>query len=106
MALVVFVMLTSVVAGETTAGEVDAALPGLGSLVVDVIVAVLLIVPVVAGRTCRTKVNVADVPLVSDAIVHVMVPVPSTGGYVQLNAGPVFCVPEAKVVPAGTVSES
>src|SRR5258705_5134265 len=99
-------MLRSVVAGDTSAGDVEAPLPGVGSVVVDVAFAVLLIVPVVAGATCITKVNVAEAPDASEAIVQVIVPVAPTPGVAQLNVGPLVCDSETKVVPGGVVSVS
>ena len=46
------------------------------------------------------KVKFALVPLLSDAMLQVMVPFVPPGGFEQLKAGPVFCVSEAKVIPA------
>src|SRR6266571_3080848 len=55
---------------------------------------------------CTTKVNEADAPETSVAIEHVTVPVPPTGGFVQVNDGPLFCDSDTKVVPAGRGSDS
>jgi hypothetical protein len=79
--LTLFVMLTSVVSGETMAGEaVKLPLAGFGSAVVEVTVAVFVIVPVAVGATWNTNENVADVPLTSDAIEQLIVPVPPDAG--------------------------
>jgi hypothetical protein len=53
-----------------------------------------------------TKLNVAEAPLASDAMLHVIMPVPPTAGAAQLNEGPLVCVAETNVVPAGVVSVS
>jgi hypothetical protein len=79
---------------------------GVGSAVVLLTVAVLVTVPVAAVVTLSTIVNVALVAGFSVAIVHVIGPVPPTAGVVQLNVGPLFCVDDANVVFAGSVSFS
>src|SRR5438874_584524 len=55
----------------------------------------------VAIGTFTRKVKFALAPLLSVAMLHVMVPFVPPGGVEQLNAGPVFCVSETKVIPAG-----
>src|SRR5947207_3177055 len=92
------VMATSACAA-TVVITVELLLPGALSAVVVVMFAVLLTVPVADGDRCATTVNVALDPDVSVAMLHeIVAPV------VQVNAGPVFCVSETKVVPAGSVS--
>src|SRR4051812_48336722 len=88
--------------------EVAALLPGTGSGVELDTPAVLVIVDPFAALafTFTTIVKVAETPAPSDASVHEAVPVPPTEGVVQLNAGPVFCVSETKVVFAGIESVS
>src|SRR5215218_3402375 len=58
------------------------------------------------GLTFTTKVNVAEAPAASVAIVAEKVPVPPTGGVVSVNAGPAVCVAETNVVLTGTGSFS
>src|SRR5436190_24382587 len=69
--------------------------------VVDVAFAVLLIVEPVAadGETCAVMVKVALAPPASVAMLH-----DTVGPVVQVNAGPVFCANETKLVFAGSVS--
>src|SRR5207302_4657810 len=51
-----------------------------------------------------TKVKFALAPLLSVAMLQVIVPFVPPAGTEQLNAGPVFCVSETKVIPAGSGS--
>jgi hypothetical protein len=80
---------------------VELLFAGLLSAVVLVTFAVLLsVVPFgVAALTFTTIVKVAEAPLTSDAIEHVVV-----APVVQRNAGPVVWFSETNVVPAGSVS--
>ena len=48
--------------------------------------------------------NAAVAPLTNDAMVQVIVPVPFAGGVAQLNAGPLVCESDAKVVFGGNTS--
>ena len=50
--------------------------------------------------------KVADAPPASVAIEHETVPPEPTEGLMQLNAGPLFCVFDTKVVVAGSGSDS
>src|SRR5262245_18699578 len=79
--------------------------PGVGSAVVALTVAVLVMtVPgLMLDGTLNTNWTDALAPAASDAMVHVMGP---AGGALQENAGPVCCVAEATVVPAGAASVS
>ena len=81
---------------------------GVGSVVLDDAEAVFVIVVPFAifAPTLKTSVNVADAPLASVPIVQLTDPVPPTDGFVHVKAGPVFCVSETNVVPAGSVSLS
>jgi len=74
---------------------------GLLSVVVVVTLAVLLIVVPfgVAAFTFATSVKVAEAPLISDAIEHVVV-----APVAQMNVGPVVWFSETNVVVAGSVS--
>src|SRR5260370_225477 len=83
-------------------------LPGVGSLVVDDAEAVLVSVVLFAKfvPTLKMSVKVAEAPEASVASVQLTDPVPPTDGFVHVNAGPVFCVLETNVVPAGSVSLS
>src|SRR5690349_6143791 len=82
-------------------GSEEVLLPGVGSGVVDVTVAALvMMVPFgTAPLTCATTVKFADAAGRSAAMLHVIV-----APVVHVNAGPVFCVSETNVVPAGSVS--
>ena len=85
---------------ETAVVAVAELLPRLGSLDMPVIEAVLVIVEPGAAVTLTTRVIVVD-PLVRSApSEQVTVPVPPTGGVLQLPE----LVNETNVVPAGTVS--
>src|SRR4051794_5987015 len=58
----------------------------------------------VAGGICAVKVKSALAPAARLAMVQLIVPLVPAGGVVQLNAGPLFCVAETKVIPAGSGS--
>ena len=90
----------------SVAVAVAALFPALGSAVVAVTDAVLLIVPLAEALTFTTTVKVAVAPATSDPAVQLIVPVPPTGGLVQTNAGPPLCVSETNVAFAGTASVS
>lgn len=79
-------------------------LPGAGSDAAEVTEAVFVIVPVAVGFTLIVMVNAALAPDASDARLQLTVPVPPTTGVVQLNAGPLVCIADTNVVPAGTGS--
>ena len=87
----------------TVVAAVALLLPGVGSLVADETVAVLLIkVPAATpASTCTTKVNAA-LPIASEATEHETVPAAPTAGVVQIQ--PAGDASDTKVVPAGRVS--
>src|SRR6266496_4291643 len=92
-----------------TVAELDwLLLPGVGSLVVDDAEAVFVSVVLFTtfAPTFKTSVKVAEEPEASVPIVQFTEPLAPTAGFVQLNAGPVFCASETNVVPAGSVSLS
>ena len=105
-ALAVLAMLRSAAPGDTVAAVLELLFDGTGSVVVEVTVAVLVIVPVVPADTFTTIENVADAPAGSVAIVQVIVPVPPAAGVVHAKVGPVVWLSETNVVPDGMVSES
>ena len=87
----------------TVVVSVSDSLPGLGSAVVDVAVAVLdrTVPPAVEGLTLTTRVKTAF-PTASDGLAQEMVPVPPTAGVVHDQ--PATAESDTKVVPAGSVS--
>jgi len=87
---------------------VDELLPGVGSLVALVTVAVLLMLMPFASleMTLKTMLNVAVAALAKFAIVQLIGPVPPTAGVVHANVGPAVCVTETNVMPTGTLSVS
>src|SRR5713226_4949969 len=87
---------------------VESLFAGLGSAVVVVTLAVLLIVVplVVEELMFTTSVNVAVAPAARVALVAVTVPVPPTAGVVSVNAGPEVCIIETNVVFVGVESVS
>src|SRR5213075_1428526 len=89
----------------TVVVAVALSLPGFGSGVVDAMAAVLLMtVPsAVARGTASTSVKTAF-PVGIDPLVHDTVPVPPTGGEVQLH--PPGDESDSNVVPGGSVSVS
>jgi len=58
----------------------------------------------VAGGMWKVKVKSALLPFVKRASVQSTVPFVPTVGVVQLNAGPLFCTTETKVIPGGMTS--
>src|SRR6185437_16779486 len=97
----VFTIARSAEALTRVAVAAEVLLPVVGSEVALVTVAVLLSVVPSATLlpTCTTNVKLAEAPLASVAIVQLTVLVP-----LQLNADPVFCVIDTKLVFAGSVS--
>ena len=98
-----------VTTAPTEVDEVDAVLfAGKGSALVDTTLAVFVIVAplAMAAPALKTNVNDADAPEASVAIVQVTVPDAPAAGLVQVNAGPLFCARETKVVPGGSTSVS
>src|SRR5260370_271496 len=85
---------------------VDELLPRTGSAVVLLTLAVLTMdePPASLALACTTMVKVALAPAFNAARVPVTVPVPPAGGLLNVNAGPVVCDSETKVVPVGTAS--
>jgi hypothetical protein len=104
VAFAVLRMLTSVGPGLAAVATVELLLAGVGSVVAVVIVAVLLIPPIATWGTATTMSNVADPPAAKSASVQFTGPVPPTAGAAQMNAGPLVCVKDTNVVPAGVVS--
>ena len=82
--------------------------PGLSSVVLLEMVAVLLIVvPLgVFPFTFTTRLKVALAPDVNVAMVHVTVPVPPNAGLVQVKTGPAVWVIDTNVVFPGVASPS
>ena len=85
---------------DTVVITVDVLLPPFESGVVEVTFAVLPIVPfAVPGAIWAVTENVAVAPEASEAMLQeIVAPV------VQVNVGPVVCISETNVVPAGSVS--
>ena len=79
--------------------EVLFAADGSG-VVADARVAVFSMLPVAAGETAKTSVNVAGLAGANAAMVHVVV-APTVA---HVNAGPPVCVAETNVVFAGPMS--
>src|SRR5687768_717517 len=77
---------------------VELLLAVFGSFVV-VATLTMFVTVIASGDTCRTSSNVAEAPAASEAMVQVTLPE-------QTKAGPLVCVIETKVVPAGTGSAS
>src|SRR5258707_989019 len=92
----------------TVAELVALLLAGFGSVTGDETVAVFVIVEPFAtvAPTLSTIVKEAEAPFASVASVQLTDPVPPTAGFAQVNAGPVACVSDTKVVPAGSASVS
>src|SRR5260370_381905 len=78
---------------------VEVLLPGVGAEVVVVMLAVFGMVEALAWllSACSMTVKVAVAPEAREAMVSLMLP----PGADRVNAGPVFCVWDTKVVPAG-----
>ena len=89
-------------AAEAVVFAVAVLLPGVGSAVVVVTVAVLLTVPVVPAPTSTTRVNTSLAPEATEGLVQLTVPVAPTAGVVQVQ--PAADVNELKVTPAGNGS--
>jgi hypothetical protein len=101
----VFVTERSAAPVPTVVVSVSLSLPLFGSGVVDVIVAVLLRIVPPATDAFTLTVNVKTaLPMVMFGFVHVIVPIPPTGGVVQVQ--PPGATIETKVVSAGTESVS
>jgi hypothetical protein len=88
-------------ADATCTAEVAELLAGLGSPDVDVAVAVFVMVVPGLPVTFTTRLNCAEAPGLIVASEQLTVPPASTGGVVHAKPGPVFCVREVNVVPAG-----
>src|SRR5436853_7462680 len=90
----------------TVVVAVAVLLPGVGSLVVEAAIALLLIVlPLAAlGLTLTTIVNTAVSLLGIDAFEKTTLPVEPTVGAVVVQPDPVVTVADTKVVLAGTAS--
>ena len=100
-----FVTDKSAEPAPTVVAAVALLLPGVGSVVADDNVAVLLsTVPALTpAPTCATRVNAA-LPMANDAFVQLTAPAAPTAGVVQLQ--PAGEVSDTKVVPVGKVSDS
>ena len=87
----------------TTVAE---SLSGFGSVAVATLATLVNEVPGnVAAGMWKTNVKLAVLPSVNEAMVQLIVPMESPAlGYAQTNVGPLFCVPETKVMPAGMAS--
>src|SRR5580700_508570 len=84
----------------TVVTAVELLLPGLGSALLPVMVAVLLRDdPTKFELTFAVSVKVALAPEAKLEIVQVTLPLLPTPGLLQMAAGPVFCTSEANVVP-------
>ena len=64
--------------------------------------ALLTMLPTVCDWMCTTNVKLDDVPAAIAA--RLQLGTAPAGGTVHVNAGPVFCVNETKVVPNGKLS--
>lgn len=105
----VFVIVTSAVEGVPTTDVAEAVLlAGVGSVVVEVTVAVfVMLVPIgLAGLIITMIVKFATPAAGSDAIEHVTVPVAPPAGVVHKKVGPAVWDSETKVVFAGMTSVS
>jgi hypothetical protein len=100
----VSVIVTDKSAEATVVLAVALSLPGLGSVVEDVTVAVfeITVPPATDALTLTTSGKVRLLPAVKVVIVQLMVPVPPTAGIIQVQ--PAGGVNEEKVVPEGNVS--
>jgi len=100
------VMARSAVVVLTVAVDVALLLAGLVSVMVLVAVTVLLIVEPLGtlALALTTIVNTAEAPAAREVAVREIVPVPPTGGFVAIRAGPAVCVSDINVVFAGTAS--
>jgi hypothetical protein len=92
----------------TLAVEAEALLlPGIGSGVVELALAVLLtVVPALPGPARATSVKAAAAPEASVVMLQLTVPPAPTAGLVQMNVGPDVCANDTNVVPAGSASVS
>src|SRR2546427_4857391 len=90
----------------TSVFAVSELLCGFGSLVELATVTVLQMnIPLLApSLTFTTSVNLAVALEPNVAMLQPTVPVPPTGGVLQVNAGPLFCASETNVVFAGMSS--
>src|SRR5260370_42375796 len=81
---------------------------GFGSAVVELPVALFVIIVPFAtvAPTLYTTVKEAEAPFASVAIEQLTVPPLPTDGFMQVNAGPVACISDTKVVFVGTASLS
>ncbi len=96
-------LLTESVGSATVVVAVEELFVPFGSDVVLATDATLVIVePLAPELTCTTNVKVGDAAAAKLALVLVTVPVPPTGGVVDVH--PAGAVNETKVVLAGTVS--
>jgi hypothetical protein len=98
----VLVIVTS--AELTGIANVAELLAGLASPDVDVTVAVFVIVVPGLAVTFTARLNCAESPEFIVGSAQLTVPPLSTGGVLHVKPGPVFCVREANVVPAGSAS--
>src|SRR5438874_1890404 len=97
------------------AGAAFTALVCVAALLAPVGSAVLLVTVAVSDNTVPlatlaltpiTTVNVAEAPAARVAMLPETMPFVPVAGFVKVNAGPLGCVSETNVVPAGSVSRS
>src|SRR5438034_1202825 len=93
---------------EVATGVVTVAEWGLvASVGLETLAVLTMFEPLAAlGLTCTTTVKVAEAPAARVAVVPLIVPVPPTGGLVNVNVTPLFWVSDTKVVLAGMLSVS
>src|SRR5216683_5389301 len=93
---------------DVTTGVVTVAECGLvESVGLETVAVLVMLVPAgVLELTWTTTVNVANAPATRVGAVPLIVPVPPTGGLVNVKVGPLVWLSETKVVLAGTLSAS
>src|SRR5438046_1572165 len=93
---------------EVTTGVVTVAEWGLvESVGLDTVAVSVMFVPLaVLELTWTTMVKVAEAPAARVGAVPLIVPVPPTGGLVNVKVTPLFWLSDTKVVLAGMLSES
>src|SRR5260370_13798 len=93
---------------EATTGVVTVAECGpVEALGLDTVAGFVMFVPPgVLDRTWTTTVNVAEARLARVGAVPLIVPVPPTGGLVNVKVGPLVWLSDTKVVLVGMVSVS
>src|SRR5258708_1429968 len=101
------VLVTARSAEETIVLMVEESFSGLGSWALVTEAVLVKVVPAaVPPGMCPVSVKSALAPTAIEAMVQVTVPPEPTDGFEQLNAGPVFCTIDTKVILPGRVSVS